>query len=107
MADILNKAGTNVGNAYKLIGASPLDVRFTVEDITERDSIITANGCYPGLEVWVNTENKKYRAVPSGTTFVWKEVGIVEDIPDVSDFVTKNEFNEFKQLMEELVMKNE
>ena len=26
---------------------------------------------------------------------------------DVSDFVTKDEFNEFKQLMEELVMKNE
>ncbi len=26
---------------------------------------------------------------------------------DVSDFVTKTEFNEFKQLMEDLVMKNE
>lgn len=80
MADILNKAGTNVGNAYKLISASPLDVRFTVADIEERDSIITANGCYAGLEVWVDSENKKYRAIPNGNSYVWKEVGIKDDL---------------------------
>lgn len=80
MADILNKAGTNVGNAYKLISASPLDVRFTVADIEERDSIITANGCYAGLEVWVDSENKKYRAIPNGNSYVWKEVGTKDDL---------------------------
>lgn len=80
MADILNKAGTNVGNAYKLISASPLDVRFTVADIEERDSIITANGCYAGLEVWVDSENKKYRAIPNGNSYTWKEVGTKDDL---------------------------
>lgn len=80
MADILNKAGTNVGNAYKLISASPLDVRFTVADIEERDSIVTANGCYAGLEVWVDSENKKYRAIPNGNSYVWKEVGTKDNL---------------------------
>lgn len=87
MATILDKAGTSVGNAYKLISESPLDVRFVVADTTERDSIATAKGCYPGLEVWVESEKKKYRAIPEYneqdelTGYGWKEVGIVDDIP--------------------------
>ena len=80
MADILNKAGTNVGNGYKLIGASPLDVRLVVADIAERNSIVTANGCYPGLEVWVENEKKKYRAVPTSSGYTWKETSLFEDI---------------------------
>ena len=81
MADILNKAGTNVGNGYKLIGASPLDVRLVVADIDERDSIVTANGCYPGLEVWVESEGKQYCAIPKDNTYEWKETSLIEDIP--------------------------
>ena len=87
MADILDKAGTNVGNAYKLISASPLDVRFTVADIEERDSIITANGCYAGLEVWVDSENKKYRAIPSNDTFIWEEVATTNTLEERFAFI--------------------
>ena len=45
--------------------------------------------------------------------YSFKEIPLMqEDViqtqaQDVSDFVTKTEFNEFKQLMEDLVMKNE
>lgn len=80
MANIVNKAGTNVGNGYKLIGASPLDVRLVVADIAERNSIVDANGCYPGLEVWVESEKKKYRAVPTSSGYTWKETSLFEDI---------------------------
>lgn len=89
MASILDKAGTNVGNAYKLISASPLDVRFVVADTTERDSIVTANGCYPGLEVWVESEKKKYIAKYDGTTYTWEEIATIADMPDMSPYMPK------------------
>lgn len=45
--------------------------------------------------------------------YSFKEIPLMQEeiiqtqAQDVSDFVTKTEFNEFKQLMEDLVMKNE
>ena len=79
MANITNKAGTTVGNAYKLISENPLDVRFVVDDITERDSIVSSKGCYPGLEVWVKSENKKYTAIPNGSTYTWNEASNISN----------------------------
>ena len=92
MASILDKAGTNVGNAYKLISANPLDVRFVVADIEERDSIITANGCYPGLEVWVESEKKKYIAKYDGVTYTWEELATVGSLDGYAteEWVTSN-----------------
>ena len=74
MASIKDKAGTSVGNGYKLISEAPLDVRFVVEDTTQLNSIVTDKGCYPGLEVWVESDSKKYRAIPSDGSYVWEEV---------------------------------
>lgn len=90
MASIKDKAGTSVGNGYKLISEAPLDVRFVVEDTTQLNSIVTDKGCYPGLEVWVESDSKKYRAIPSDGSYEWQEVGTKSDVVDIdtSNFVT-------------------
>lgn len=89
MSYITNKAGITLDGGFKLDSAQPLDVRFVVASGENKDDLL-ASSCYAGMEVWDNNDNKKYRAIPSGTSFIWKEIGTVEDIPevDLDDYVT-------------------
>ena len=93
MGNILDRAGTSIGNAYKLIGESPLDVRFVVADKEELKSIADANGTYPGLEVWVEEDQKKYIAIHKTRIENEKEKLEVlwEVVPSRSDTYTKEE----------------
>lgn len=91
MENITNKAGTSIGNAYKLISESPLDVRFVVATIGERNSIVNAHGCYPGLEVWVESEEKKYVAIYKTVVEDGEEKLKIswEEVPSKSNTYTK------------------
>lgn len=84
MSYITNKAGITLDGGFKLDSAQPLDVRFVIASGEDKDELL-ASSCYAGMEVWDSNDNKKYRAVPkTGGGFEWKEVGTMEDIPDIT-----------------------
>ncbi len=84
MSYITNKAGITLDGGFKLDSAQPLDVRFVIASGENKDDLL-ASSCYAGMEVWDSNDNKKYRAVPkTGGGFEWKEVGTMEDIPDIT-----------------------
>jgi hypothetical protein len=84
MSYITNKAGITLDGGFKLDSAQPLDVRFVIASGEDKDELL-ASSCYAGMEVWDSNDSKKYRAVPkTGGGFEWKEVGTMEDIPDIT-----------------------
>lgn len=56
---ITDKKGINVTSGFKLISSNPIDARYVVEDEEELQSIIDNGAAYNGLEVWVNSLEKK------------------------------------------------
>lgn len=84
MSYITNKAGITLDGGFKLDSAQPLDVRFVVASGENKNDLL-ASSCYAGMEVWDSNDNKKYRAIPkTGGGFEWKEIGTVEDIPEIN-----------------------
>ena len=70
MADnIKNKAGTGIGNQYVLLAKQPIDARYVVKNIVERDSIISEGAGYLGLKVWVEELKTEYEYI-GGTDWV-------------------------------------
>lgn len=65
---IIDKSGTNIGSAFKLVSPNPLDVRLIADDETDLQSLIDNKAVYAGMIVWVKSleKHKKY----NGTEFV-------------------------------------
>lgn len=83
MSYITSKAGITLDGGFKLDSAQPLDVRFVVASGENKDELL-ASSCYAGMEVWDSNDSKKYRAIPkTGGGFEWKEIGTIDDIPEV------------------------
>ena len=73
MSDLFDK-GIKLSSGFSLGAKSPLDTREVVEDISERDALITSNIAYEGMIVYVKIEKKHYKLVDL-TTPEWKELG--------------------------------
>ena len=73
MSDLFDK-GIKLSSGFSLGAKSPLDTREVVEDISERDALITDNIAYEGMIVYVKTEKKHYKLVDL-TTPKWEELG--------------------------------
>ena len=73
MSDLFDK-GIKLSSGFSLGAKSPLDTREVVEDISERDALITSNIAYEGMIVYVKTEKKHYKLVDL-TTPKWEELG--------------------------------
>lgn len=58
--------GINVASGFKLQAKTPLDVRMTVDTIAKRDALITENGAYEGMKVYVKETKSTYTL--KGTT---------------------------------------
>ncbi len=88
MSDLFDK-GIKLSSGFSLGAKSPLDTREVVEDISERDALITSNIAYEGMIVYVKTEKKHYKLVDL-TTPEWKELGSGSG-GDLSDYQKINE----------------
>lgn len=73
MSDLFDK-GIKLSSGFSLGAKSPLDTREVVEDISERDALITSNIAYEGMIIYVKTEKKHYKLVDL-TTPKWEELG--------------------------------
>ena len=73
MSDLFDK-GIKLSSGFSLGAKSPLDTREVVENISERDALITSNIAYEGMIVYVKTEKKHYKLVDL-TTPKWEELG--------------------------------
>ena len=54
------KKGIVVASGFKLQAETPLDARQVVEDITERNELVTIHAAVAGLRVFVKSEKKSY-----------------------------------------------
>ncbi len=88
MSDLFDK-GIKLSSGFSLGAKSPLDTREVVEDISERDALITSNIAYEGMIVYVKTEKKHYKLV-NLTTPKWEELGSGSG-GDLSDYQKINE----------------
>ena len=66
MAVFDNIKGIGVASGFKLQAQSALDPRLVVATIAERDELVTSNGAYEGMSVYVKANKKTYQL--QGTT---------------------------------------
>ena len=52
--------GINVASGFKLQAQVPLDGRSVVDTIEDRDALITENGAYEGMRVYVKATQTMY-----------------------------------------------
>ncbi len=75
-------SGIPVASGFKLQAKLPLDPRLVVESIDDRDSLITENGAYEGMQVYVKADKKTYCLKGlTATAGTWEEVGGAEIVP--------------------------
>lgn len=55
-----DKKGISVASGFKLQAQAPIDARFQVDTILERDELVTIKAAYAGLDVFVKETGKKY-----------------------------------------------
>lgn len=55
-----DKKGITVASGFKLQAQMPIDARFVVDTITERDELVSMKAAYEGLDVFVKETGKKY-----------------------------------------------
>lgn len=67
-----NKAGISVATGFKLQAKAPLDARAVVDTIEERNELVTYNGAYEGMKVYVKSDKKTY-TLKGETNSDWKE----------------------------------
>lgn len=65
-----DKKGISVASGFKLQAEAPIDARFVVDTITERDELVTIHAAYEGLDVYVKANKTKYVYNGSG----WDEL---------------------------------
>lgn len=74
MAVFENMTGISVASGFKLQAKAPLDVRSVVDTIADRDLLVTENGAYEGMKVYVK-ENKTTYELKGTTNSDWSAVG--------------------------------
>lgn len=67
-------SGIGVASGFKLQAKAPIDPRQVVDTIDDRDALITENGAYEGMQVYVKSDKKTYllKDLAAGT---WEELG--------------------------------
>lgn len=66
--------GIGVASGFKLQAKAPLDGRVVVDTITDRDALVTENGAYEGMVVYVKADKTLYKL--DGTTNEdWSAIG--------------------------------
>ena len=76
-ANELFDSGIKVTGSFSAAGGFPVDAKFTVKTIAERDDHVTQNRAYEGMLVYVSQDGKTYQYTKGKT---WKEFGFnVED----------------------------
>lgn len=90
-----DKKGITVTSGFKLQADSLLDVRGCVENISERDELVTINAATAGLRVFVKDQKKNY--VYNGTS--WDELtigtGYVHPSTHPATMITEDETHRF------------
>ena len=86
--------GTPIINSFKVLSELPLDPRLYVQDLIERDSLVTNHIAYDGMRVWVKTTNKIYQYDKDHNT--WTEIGEftaddVEKLNNIVDYLIDTE----------------
>lgn len=61
MAVFENMKGISVASGFKLQAEAALDPRLTVQSLAERDELVTGNGAYEGMSVYVKANKKTYQ----------------------------------------------
>lgn len=61
-----DKKGIAVASGFKLQAQAPIDARFVVDTIADRDELVTINAAYEGLNVYVTATKKEYQYNGSG-----------------------------------------
>lgn len=87
MADkIFDKfSGIEVASGFKLQAKAPLDPRFVVDTIVERDALIVENGAYEGMMVYVKETQTVYQL--KGTTIDdWSTFTQFEEYSTITEF---------------------
>ena len=59
-------SGIGIHSGFKLHSKTPLDPRTVVDTIEDRNALVTENGAYEGMTVYVKEEQKRY--LLKGTT---------------------------------------
>lgn len=57
----VEKKGIAVAGGFKLQAEAPIDARYVVDTIAERDELVTIKAAYDGLDVFVKATKKKYQ----------------------------------------------
>lgn len=66
--------GIGVASGFKLQAKAPLDARLVVDTIADRDLLVTENGAYEGMVVYVKADHTLYKL--DGTTVAdWSAIG--------------------------------
>lgn len=73
MAVFDNIKGIGVASGFKLQAESALDPRLTVATVAERDELVTGNGAYEGMSVYVKANKKTYQ-LQGKTNADWVDV---------------------------------
>lgn len=74
MAVFDNITGISVASGFKLQAKFPLDGRLVVNTITDRDALITENGAYQGMVVYVIEDETLYK-LDGETASDWSAIG--------------------------------
>lgn len=75
--------GIKVTGSFSAAGAFPVDGKYIVETIAERDDHVTQNRAYDGMQVYVKQDKKTYQYQMINGVGTW------EDFPKASDAPTK------------------
>lgn len=54
-------SGIGVASGFKLQAKAPLDPRTVVDTIADRDALVTENGAYEGMKVYVKENQTEYQ----------------------------------------------
>ena len=74
MAVFDNITGITVASGFKLQAKAPLDGRLVVDTIEERNALVTENGAYEGMVVYVKADNTLYKLDGTANSD-WSAVG--------------------------------
>ena len=74
MAVFDNITGISVASGFKLQAKVPLDGRLVVDSITDRNALVTENGAYEGMVVYVKADNTLYK-LDGTTNSNWSAIG--------------------------------